>query len=66
MMFDYETMKASKMTEDNCAEYEWITNPVEEPTTETRIVSFMRFFTLLLNFLTKLFNGTLDFSNLFG
>lgn len=66
MVYDYDNATASKMTEDNCAEYEWITRPVEEPTTETRIVSFMRFLTLLLNFMTKLFNGTLDFSNLFG
>lgn len=66
MVFEYETMKASKMTEDNCADYEWITRPVEEPTTATRLGAFMRFFTLLLNFFTKLFNGTLDFSNLFG
>ena len=66
MVFDYETMKLSKMTEDNCADYEWITRPVEEPTTATRLSAFMRFFTLILNFFTKLFNGTLDFSNLLG
>lgn len=66
MVFDYETLTASVMTEENCADYEWITRPVEEPTTETRLGAFMRFFTLILNFFTKLFNGTLDFSNLFG
>lgn len=57
MVYDYDTKTMSKMTEDNCADYEWITRPVEEPTTETRLVSFMRFFTLILNFLTRLFNG---------
>ncbi len=66
MVFDYETMKASKMTEENCENYEWFTRPVEEPTTATRLGAFMRFFTLILNFFTKLFNGTLDFSNIFG
>jgi len=66
MVYDYDTQKASNMTEDNCAEYDFITGPVENPTTETRLVSFMRFFTLLLEFFTKLFNGTLDFSNLLG
>lgn len=66
MVFDYETLQASVMTEDNCADYEWITRPVEEPTTATRLSAFMRFFTLILNFFTKLFNGTLDFSNLLG
>lgn len=66
LVFDYDTGKMSNMTEDNCADYEFINRPTEEPTTETRLVSFMRFFTLILNFLTKLFNGTLDFSNLLG
>ncbi len=66
MVFDYETLTASKMTEDNCADYEWITRPTEEPTTETRLVSFMRFFTMIFDFIAKFFRGELDFSNLFG
>ena len=66
MVFDYETLTASPMTEDNCAEYEFITRPVEAPTTATRMSAFMRFFTMILNFFTKLFKGELDFSNLFG
>lgn len=66
MVYDYETRTASTMTEDNCAEYEWITKPVEEPTTETRIFSFMRFFKLILEFFTKLFRGELEFPKLFS
>ena len=54
------------MTTDNCADYEWISLPEEKPTTETRLASFMRFFTMILNFLTKLFRGELDFGNLFS
>ncbi len=65
-VYDYDTNTMSNMTQDNCAEYDFITRPVEEPTTETRLVAFMRFFTMLLNFFTKLLNGTLDFSNLLG
>lgn len=65
-VFDYNTKTMTAMTEDNCAEYDFITKPVENPTTETRLVSFMRFFTMIIEFITKLFNGTLDFSNLFG
>ena len=65
MVFDYETLTATKMTEDNCADYEWITRPVEEPTTETRLVSLMRFFTMILNFFTRLFNGEL-FAEMFS
>ena len=63
---NYDTGVMTNMTEDNCADYDFITRPVEEPTTETRVVSFMRFFTMILEFFTKLFNGTLDFGNLFG
>ena len=66
MVFNYETLTASTMTEDNSADYEWMTRPVEEPTTETRLVSFMRFFTMIIEFFTKLFKGELDFGNLFG
>ncbi len=65
-VFDYNTKTMTAMTEDNCAEYDFITKPVEEPTTETRLVSFMRFFTMIIEFITKLLNGTLDFSNLLG
>lgn len=61
MVFDYETLKLSTMTEDNCADYEWITRTVDEPTTKTRLVSFMRFFTMILNFITKLFKGEISF-----
>ena len=60
------TGEASTMTEENCADYEWITRPVETPTTKTRLVSFMRFFTMILDFFTKLFKGELDFSNILG
>ena len=44
--------------------YDFITRPVEKPTTETRLVSFMRFLTMIINLITKLFKGELDFSNL--
>ncbi len=57
LSYDYDTKTMSNMTEDNCADYEWITRPVEEPTTATRMGAFMRFFTMILNFLTRLFNG---------
>ncbi|MBO5937312.1 MAG: hypothetical protein J6Q79_06830 [Clostridia bacterium] len=65
MVFDYNTLTASKMTEDNCADYEWITRPVEEPTTETRLAAFMRFFTMIFDFIAKFFRGELDFSEIF-
>ena len=66
MVYDYDTGTVSNMTEDNCTDHEFMTRPVEKPTTETRLVSFMRFFTMLLNFFTKLVKGTFDFSSILG
>ena len=66
MLYDYNTNTYEPLTEENDFELEFMTRPTEKPTTETRIVSFMRFFTMILNFFTKLFKGELDFSNLLG
>ena len=54
------------MTAENSADYEWISLPEEKPTNQTILASLMRFFTMILNFFTKLFKGELDFGNLFG
>lgn len=65
MVFDYNTMTASNMTADNCADYDFIHRSVEEPTTETRVVSFMRFLTMIMEFFKRIFSGNFDFSDLF-
>lgn len=54
------------MTAENSADYEWISLPEEKPTTQTILASLMRFLTMILNFITSLFKGELDFGNLFG
>lgn len=66
LVYDYDTNTMTNMTEENCAEYEWITGVVEKPTTETRLVAFMRFFTMLLNYITKILKGEFNFSDLLG
>ncbi|MBQ8028653.1 MAG: hypothetical protein IJ262_04530 [Clostridia bacterium] len=58
--------KIEPMTEENCADYEWISLPEENPTTETRLVALMRFLTMIINLFKNLLNGDLDFSNLLG
>jgi hypothetical protein len=45
------------MTAENCADYQWISLPVEKPTTQTRLASFIRFFAMIFNFLSRLFKG---------
>lgn len=65
-IYDAETNSVLPMTQEQCGDLSFITLPVEEPTTETRLVSFMRFFTMIIEFLTKLIKGELDFGTLFG
>ena len=65
-IYDYETNTISPMTAENDKVLDFMTKPEDNPTTETRIVSFMRFFTMIMEFLKKLFSGNLDFGNLFG
>lgn len=65
-VYDYETNTVSAMNEENCPDLEFMTISTEKPTTETRLVAFMRFFTMLFELITKLFRGELDFSNLLG
>lgn len=66
LVYDYDTNTMTNMTEENCAEYEWITGVVEKPTTETRLAAFMRFFTMLMNYITKILKGEFSFSDLLG
>lgn len=54
------------MTAENSADYEWVSLPEEKPTNQTRLASLIRFLTMILNFITSLFKGELDFGNLFG
>ena len=54
------------MTAENSADYEWVSLPEEKPTTQTKLASLIRFLTMILNFITRLINGELDFGNLFG
>ena len=61
MVYDYNTAKASVMTADNSAEYEWITRPVEEPTTESIFVSALRWFTMLFKVIGMLLKGEISF-----
>lgn len=63
---DYETKTISEMTEDNCADLDFISTPVEKPTTATRLASLMRFLTVVIEFIVMLINGEIDFSNLFA
>ena len=61
MVFSYDTLKCAVMTEENCGDYEFMTRSTEKPTTETRLASFVRFFTMIFNFIARLFRGEISF-----
>ena len=52
------------MTEENCASYDWIYTPVEEPTEETIAISFIRWITVIFNLIAGLFKGEIKFESI--
>ncbi len=63
----FETQgRCEPMNEDNCADYEWLSTPEENPTTQTRLAALLRFFRMLFEVLTKLFSGELDLGGILG
>ncbi len=49
------------LTETNGGGFEWIDSVEEKPTTETKLVALMRFFTVIFDFLARLFRGEISF-----
>ena len=60
-MVDQKTNTCVAMTEDNCADLDFMTLPVEEPTTESIFVAAMRWFTLLFKVIGMLLKGEISF-----
>ena len=55
------TRDFENMTADNCADGPWLNIVEQEPTTETKLASLMRFFTTIFKFIAELFKGNLNF-----
>ncbi len=49
------------LTETNGGGFEWIDSVEEKPTTETKLAALIRFFTVIFDFLVKLFRGEISF-----
>lgn len=62
MLYDYDTDTYAPLTEENNFDFEFINRPTEKPTTETRLISMFRFFTLIFNLITKLLKGEISFT----
>ena len=58
---DQKTKACVAMTEDNCADLDFMTLPVEEPTTESIFVAAMRWFTMLFKVIGMLLKGEISF-----
>lgn len=61
---DEYTRTWAPMTEDNCASYDWINTPVEEPTEETIAISFIRWITVIFNLISGLLKGEIKFESI--
>lgn len=54
---DYETLTVTEMTEENCADIDFISSAEKNPTLQTKLASLMKWFTVIINFISKLFKG---------
>lgn len=61
---DEYTETWAPMTEENCANFEWIDAPVENPNKETIAISFIKWFTILFKLITGLFKGEIKFEGI--
>lgn len=60
-MYNEFTKKWSPMTEENCADFSFMTEPTEKPTLKTKLTSLMNFLKSIFNFIVKLFKGEVSF-----
>ena len=60
---DEKTQTCVAMTEDNCADLDFMTLPVEEPSTESIFVAAMRWFTMLFKVIGMLLKGEISFDD---
>ena len=64
MMYDELNDTWSEMTEDNCADYDFIAEVEAEPTLITRLAAGLRFLTMILRLLAKALSGEISFDAL--
>lgn len=60
IMYDEFTKSWTPMTEENCADFSFMSAPTENPTIETRLAALIRFLTSIFKLFTKLIKGELS------
>ena len=58
------TRDFENMTEENCQDGPWLNVVEQKPSTETKVISLIRFLSTVLKILTLIFNGEFSFSAL--
>lgn len=61
IMFDEFTRKWTPMTQDNCADLEFMSSVEEKPNTQTKLAALMRFLTSFFKLLAALIKGEISF-----
>lgn len=56
-----ENCYVQPLTKTNGGGFEWIDSVEENPTKETKLAALIRFFTVIIDFLTRLFKGEISF-----
>lgn len=59
VMYDEFARKWSPMTADNCADYDFMSAPTEEPTLKSKLESVISFFKTIINFIVDFFSSKL-------
>lgn len=63
-VFYEETKTWEAMTEENCADFDWITAPVEEPTEATQAFSIIRWLTIIFKVVVGILKGEIKFKEI--
>lgn len=64
MRFYEDTRSYEPMTEDNCGDYEWYSIAEAKPTTESILVSMMRWFRMIFEIITQILKGEFEIGNI--
>lgn len=59
-MYDEFAKKWTPMTEDNCADFSFMSVPTEKPTLVTKLVFLLRFLTSMIKLLTKVITSEIS------
>ncbi len=66
MIYDYDSGKASEMTEDNCGDLAFMHKAPKKSNPFSILTAFFEFISMLIDVISGLFDGSLDLGSIFG